>query len=144
MAHDSAKVVWQGRGKHGSGEISTGSGTLRDAPYGFESRFGDAVNGTNPEELVGAAHAACFSMAISFACDAAGFVTESVKTEAQTTLSRDDTGFFISRIALTLRARIPGITPEDFAQLAEKTKQTCPISRALASVPEITLDAQLE
>lgn len=144
MADSSASVFWEGRGKQGSGHVSGASGQFEALPYGFESRFGEAVNGTNPEELLGAAHAACFSMAISFACDAAGYATERVQTEARVSLGRDDTGFFISRIQLKLRASVPGMSAEEFQGIAEKTKSSCPISRALAAVPQISLDARLE
>lgn len=143
MSETRAHVVWQGRGKHGSGQISTTSPALQQAPYGFESRFGDSIDGTNPEELLGAAHAACFSMAISFACDKEGFATEEVRTEACVTLDKDALGYVISAIHLTLVARIPGISDADFQRIAETTKKTCPISRALA-VPTVTLEAHLE
>jgi osmotically inducible protein OsmC len=143
MSETTASVRWEGRGKHGAGFVSTESPALHEFPYGFESRFGSAVDGTNPEELLGAAHAACFTMAISFACDKEGFATEWIHTEAKVTLDKDALGYVIGAIHLTLRASVPEISVADFQRIAETTKKTCPISRALA-VPNVTLDARLE
>ncbi len=138
-----ASARWEGRGKAGKGTISTETGALANHPYGFSSRFADDRKGTNPEELVGAAHAACLAMAFSFACDKAGFETASVDTTAQVRLVAQGEGFAIDHIALTLDARVPGIDEARFAELAQAAKQGCPLSKALAAVPEVTLKATL-
>jgi len=142
-AEKSASVHWEGAGKAGQGQISTETGALNKYPYGFASRFGDDRKGTNPEEIVGAAHAACFTMAFSFAADKAGIKTETVDTTAKVRLVQDGEGFKIDRIALTLTAKVPGIDEAKFQELAEGAKANCPLSKALASVPEITLKATL-
>ena len=138
-----ASVHWEGRGKAGQGRISTETGALKDYPYGFASRFEDDRRGSNPEEILGAAHAACFTMAFSFACDKAGFSTSSVDTVASVRLAKKGEGFEIERIQLTLQATVPGIEEAKFQQIAEGAKRDCPLSKALASVPEITLKATL-
>ncbi|ABM38965.1 OsmC family protein [Polaromonas naphthalenivorans] len=143
MTEKSASVHWQGQGKKGQGQISTETDALQAYPYGFGSRFEDDRRGTNPEELLGAAHAACFTMAFSFACDKAGFATESVDTQARVRLVPHGDGFLIDRIALTLKAVVPGIDEAKFQEIAEGAKKACPLSKALASVPEITLSATL-
>jgi len=140
----SASVHWQGQGKKGQGQISTETSALKAYPYGFGSRFEDDRRGTNPEELLGAAHAACFTMAFSFACDKAGFSTELVDTQAKVRLATQGDGFVIDRIALTLSAVVPGINEAQFQDIAEAAKNACPLSKALDSVPEITLSAKLE
>ena len=142
-AEKSASVHWQGAGKEGKGEISTETGALNKAPYGFASRFGDDTKATNPEEILAAAHAACFAMAFSFACDGAGIKTETVDTTAKVRLMADGGGFKISRIALTLTAKVPGISEDQFQKIDAEAKAGCPLSKALASVPEITLTATL-
>lgn len=142
-ADKSASVHWQGAGKEGKGEISTETGALNKAPYGFASRFGDDHQATNPEEILAAAHAACFAMAFSFACAAQGIQTETVDTTAKVRLAADGGGFKINRIALTLNAKVPGLSEEQFQQIAAEAKAGCPLSKALASVPEITLTATL-
>lgn len=138
-----ASVHWEGAGKTGQGKISTETGALDNYPYGFASRFGDDRKGTNPEEIVGAAHAACFTMAFAFACEKAGIATESIDTKAAVRLVKDGEGFKIDRIALTLEAKVPGIGEEKFQEIARGAKENCPLSKALASVPEITLSATL-
>ncbi|MEO5660205.1 MAG: OsmC family protein [Polaromonas sp.] len=143
MTEKSASVHWEGQGKKGQGQISTETPALKAYPYGFGSRFEDDRRGTNPEELLAAAHAACFTMAFSFACDKAGFATESVDTEAKVRLTQVGDGFVIDRIALTLKAVVPGIDEGKFKEIAEDAKRACPLSKALASVPEITLSAVL-
>ncbi len=143
MSEKSASVHWEGQGKHGKGQISTETGALKVYPYGFASRFEDDRRGTNPEEIVAAAHAACFTMAFSFACDKAGFATTAVDTQARVRLVKDGDGFKIDRIALSLEATVPGIDEATFQQIAQAAKQGCPLSKALASVPEITLTAVL-
>lgn len=144
MTEKTASVHWQGQGKKGQGHISTETSALKAYPYGFSTRFEDDRRGTNPEELLGAAHAACFTMAFSFACDKAGFATELVDTEAKVRLTAEGEGFVIDRIALTLSAVVPGISEAQFQEIAEGAKKACPLSKALASVPEITLSAKLE
>ncbi|HIV69999.1 MAG TPA: OsmC family protein [Candidatus Aquabacterium excrementipullorum] len=143
MIQKSASVHWEGQGKAGQGQISTESGALQDQPYGFGSRFEDDRKGSNPEELLGAAHAACFTMAFSFACAAKGFDTRKADTKATVYLDKVGDGYRIDRIDLELRALIPGIDAQTFQQLAVQAKNTCPLSRALASVPRITLIANL-
>lgn len=139
----SASVHWEGRGKAGQGQISTDTGALEKYPYGFASRFEDDRRGTNPEEILGAAHAACFTMAFSFACDKAGFATQSADTQARVRLAKQGEGFAIDRIALTLSAVVPGMDEATFQQIAAQAKRDCPLSKALAAVPEITLQATL-
>jgi osmotically inducible protein OsmC len=143
MNEKTASVHWEGRGKLGQGQVSTETGALKDYPYGVASRFEDDRRGTNPEEILGAAHAACFTMAFSFACDQAGFATESVDTQASVRLVKQGEGFVIDRIALKLQASVPGVDDVRFQELAAAAKRGCPLSTALAGVPEITLEATL-
>jgi len=143
MNEKTASVSWEGRGKTGTGKISTETGALKDYPYGFASRFEDDRRGTNPEEILGAAHAACFTMAFSFACDQAGLATTHIDTKASVRLSKQGNGFVIDRIALTLQASVPGIDAAKFQEIAAAAKRDCPLSKALAAVPEITLQATL-
>ena len=142
MSEKKASVHWEGAGKAGQGQISTETGALERYPYGFASRFGDDRKGTNPEEILGAAHAACFTMAFSFAAEKAGVATEAVDTTASVRLSQDGDGFVIDHIALTLKAKVPGLDDAAFQKLAADAKAHCPLSKALAAVPEITLEAQ--
>jgi len=144
MADKTATVHWEGQGKKGVGKISTQTDALKSYPYGFGSRFEDDRRGTNPEELLAAAHAACFTMAFSFVCDAAGFATSAVDTQASVRLVAQSGGFLIDHIALTLEASVPGIDEATFQKLAARAKQDCPLSKALASVPEISLRAVLK
>jgi len=143
MNEQTASVHWEGQGKKGQGRISTESGALKDYPYGFASRFEDDRRGTNPEEILGAAHAACFTMAFSFACDRAGLATLDVDTKASVRLAKQGDAFVIDRIALTMQATVPGISTAKFQEIANAAKRDCPLSKALASVPEITLTATL-
>ncbi|MFB9863995.1 OsmC family peroxiredoxin [Rufibacter immobilis] len=143
MATNTGTATWEGGLKSGKGTVSTQSGTL-DARFSFGSRFEEGTTGTNPEELIGAAHAGCFSMFLSSLLENAGTPATSVRTEAKITLGKDDTGPFISKIELTTEADVPGISNDDLQQLAQKAKEGCPISRALASVPEITLKTTLK
>ena len=143
MSEKNASVQWQGRGKEGVGKISTDTEALRAYPYGFGSRFGDDRAGTNPEELLGAAHASCFTMAFSFACDKAGFATTQVDTRAYVRLAKEGEGFRIDRIRLVLDATVPGMDDATFQEIANGAKTDCPLSKALAAVPEITLEATL-
>ena len=144
MTEKSASVHWEGQGKNGLGTISTETGALKQYPYGFASRFEDDRRGSNPEEILGAAHAACFTMAFSFACDKAGLATTSIDTTASVSLSKQGDGFVIDRIALTMVAAVPGIDDAKFQEIAAIAKRDCPLSKALASVPEITLKATLK
>jgi osmotically inducible protein OsmC len=144
MIEKAASVHWEGPGKKGQGLISTETGALERYPYGFASRFEDDRRGTNPEEILAAAHAACFTMAFSFACDKAGFATSKVDTQARVRLSPQGEGFVIDRITLTLNATVPGLDEARFQEIAASAKNACPLSKALASVPEISLVATLE
>jgi osmotically inducible protein OsmC len=144
MIDKTASVHWEGPGKKGQGLISTETGALERYPYGFASRFEDDRRGTNPEEILAAAHAACFTMAFSFACDKAGFATSKVDTQARVRLSPQGEGFVIDRITLTLNATVPGLDEARFQEIAASAKNACPLSKALASVPEISLVATLE
>jgi osmotically inducible protein OsmC len=132
---------WKGDLKKGSGTLSTESGTLEEAVYGFSSRF-ESGTGTNPEELLGAAHAACFSMALAAAISGAGFKVHSIDTEDAVHIEKKEDGFDITRIDTSTRAFVEGIDEAAFLKLAEDTKKNCPVSKALASV-YITLDAKL-
>ena len=131
---------WQGGLKDGIGAISTKSGALADYPYGFAARF-EGQPGTNPEELIGAAHAGCFTMALSLILGEAGFTADQMDTKAEITLTKQDDGFAITKSALTLRAKIPGIDDAKFQELTAKAKAGCPVSKLLKA--EITLDAAL-
>jgi osmotically inducible protein OsmC len=136
-----ASAVWTGDGRSGQGRLSSASGVLSEANYGFKTRF-ENEPGTNPEELIAAAHAGCFTMALAFGLQAAGFTAEEIRTEAAVSIEPDGPGFKITRSALTLRARIPGIDAAKFAELAGDAEKNCPISKALNA--QITLDASLE
>ena len=136
-----ASAVWKGGIKDGIGSISTETGVLREAPYGFKARFEDG-KGTNPEELIGAAHAGCFSMALSKILGEAGLTAERIETEAQVTLDKVGEGFEITASHLVLKARIPGADEAKFKELADKAKTGCPVSKVLKC--KISLDATLE
>jgi lipoyl-dependent peroxiredoxin len=137
----SASAVWTGDLKSGKGTISTESGVLSSAPYSFKTRF-EGEKGTNPEELIGAAHAGCFSMALSLALQQAGLAAERIETKADVTLEQKDGGFAITAVHLTLRAKIPGADQAAFEKAANGAKAGCPVSKLLKA--EITLDATLE
>ena len=143
MSEKTASIHWEGAGKTGQGHISTETGALSKHPYGFNSRFGDDREGTNPEEIVGAAHAACFTMAFAFAAEAAGHPTKDIDATASVRLVKEGEGFAIDRIGLTLTATVPGIDEATFQKLAAEAKANCPLSKALTGVPEITLKATL-
>ena len=128
---------YDGIGKDGKGTVSTESKVLDEQPYGFDTRFQDG-DGTNPEELVGAAHAACYAMAMSFALDDAGCERGEVDVKAAVTLEKDGPGWKVSRSALTLEGRVPGLHPARFGEIAERVKDECPISKLLDC--EITLE----
>lgn len=137
-----ASAVWTGGLKDGKGTISTDSRVLSETQYSFSTRFEDGI-GTNPEELIAAAHAGCFSMALSGELGTAGHDLESVETEAVVHVEKEGEGFAIKRIELRTRARVPGISDERFQEVAEDAKKGCPVSQALAAVESIELDAQL-
>jgi osmotically inducible protein OsmC len=136
-----ANAVWRGTGRDGEGALTSASGVLSDTPYSFKTRFEDQP-GTNPEELIAAAHAGCFTMALAFALQREGFTPEELSTEAAVSLDQDGAGFKITKSALTLRARVPGLSEAKFQEVAETAEKTCPVSRVLNV--EITLDALLE
>ena len=133
-------AAWQGGLKDGKGWISTKSGAMSEQPYGFASRF-EGKPGTNPEELIGAAHAGCFTMALSLILEQAGFKADEMNTKAEITLEKQGDGFAITKSHLTLRARIPGIDAAKFKELAGMAEKGCPVSKVLKA--EISLDAAL-
>jgi lipoyl-dependent peroxiredoxin len=135
-----AKAAWRGTGRDGNGDLSTDSGTLAATPYSFKTRF-ETEPGTNPEELIAAAHAGCFTMALAFQLQTAGFTPGELHTEAAVHLDQDGSGFKISRSALTLNASVPGIDSAKFEELARAAEKNCPVSRVLNA--EITLDFTL-
>jgi len=137
----SASAVWNGGLKDGRGTISTQSGVLSDTQYSFSTRFEEG-KGTNPEELIAAAHAGCFSMALSAQLNNAGRTPERIETEATVTLEKTDAGFTVTAVHLKTRAKVPGATPPDFQEAANAAKANCPISRLLKA--EITLETRLE
>ena len=132
---------WQGGLKDGKGLLSTKSGALNEQPYGFASRF-EGKPGTNPEELIGAAHAGCFTMALSLILEQAGFKADEMNTKAEITLEKQGDGFAITKSHLTLRARIPGIDAAKFKELAGMAEKGCPVSKVLNA--QISLDAALD
>ena len=133
-------AAWQGGIKDGKGSISTQSGALKAYPYGFSSRF-EGLPGSNPEELIAAAHSACFTMALSKILGEAGLTATQMDTSAQVTLESVDGGFAITAVHLTLKGKVPGATPAQFVELANKAKAGCPVSKLLKA--DISLDAQL-
>ena len=135
-----ASAHWAGDLKTGIGSISTETGVLREAPYGFKARF-EGGKGTNPEELIGAAHAGCFSMALSMILGDAGLKADSIDTTAEVTLDKQDDGFAITAVHLVLKAKVPGATQQQFDELTTKAKEGCPVSKVLNA--NITLDATL-
>jgi osmotically inducible protein OsmC len=145
-----AKAVWRGTGRAGNGNLSTDSGVLAETPYdsgvlaetpySFKTRF-ESEKGTNPEELIAAAHAGCFTMALAFGLQGAGYAPTELSTEAAVTLEQEGQGFRISRSALTLRASVPNLDQGTFARLAGEAERNCPVSKVLNA--EITLDAKL-
>ena len=137
-----ANAEWKGALRDGSGVLSSGSGALKTIAYGFKDRFEDGPN-TNPEELIAAAHAGCFSMALSGVLGGSGATAESIRTQAAVNFEKVGEGWSVTGIHLDTVARVPGIDAAAFTAAAEKAKQTCPISRLLSSIP-ITLSARLE
>lgn len=130
MTTRSASARYEGLGKDGQGRITTQSGVLSDSRYGFGTRFGDEP-GTNPEELIAAAHAGCFTMALSFALAKAGYSAGSLETTAKVTLDKDGDGFAITRSALTLTGHVDGIDEAEFRRIADVAKADCPVSKVL-------------
>lgn len=139
--HKQGQAHWQGDIKHGKGTISTESGALDNQPYGFNTRF-EGKAGTNPEELIGAAHAACFSMALSLMLGEAGFTPDSIDTVAVVSLDKVDGGFAISQVDLKSKITLPGIDAQAFDKIIQQAKAGCPVSKLLDT--KITLDYQLK
>jgi len=135
-----AKAVWRGTGREGDGDLTSDSGVLSETPYSFKTRFENA-KGTNPEELLAAAHAGCFTMALAFQLQGAGYTPTELNTEAAVSLDPDGAGFKITRSALTLRADVPGLDKATFDKLAGEAEKNCPLSKVINA--EITLDATL-
>ena len=138
--HKKGLAHWEGDLKHGKGTVSTESGALSQQPYGFNTRF-EGVKGTNPEELIGAAHAACFSMALSLMLGEAGYTADAIDTTADVSLDKTDGGFAITKVALKSKVTVPGIAPQQFDGIIQKAKAGCPVSQLLKA--EITLDYTL-
>ncbi|HEU4968109.1 OsmC family protein [Sphingomonas sp.] len=141
MTTRTATARYDGLGRDGQGHLTTQSGVLSDQPYGFGTRFGDEP-GTNPEELAAAAHAGCFTMALSFALAGAGYSAGRLETKAAVTIEKEDSGFRITRSALALTAQVDGIDEAEFARIAADAKANCPISKLFDT--EITLEHRLE
>ena len=135
-----AKAIWRGTGREGNGNLSTDSGVLASTPYSFKTRF-ENEKGTNPEELIAAAHAGCFTMALAFGLQGAGFTPTELSTEAAVTLEQEGKGFRIRRSALSLRAKVPNLDDAGLARIAGEAEKNCPVSKVLNA--EITLDAKL-
>jgi len=138
--HKHGSAHWSGDIKRGKGTVSTESGILNQQPYGFNTRF-EGEKGTNPEELIGAAHAACFSMALSLMLGEAGYTADSIDTTADVSLDKTDGGFAITKVALKSKVTVPGIAPQQFDGIIQKAKAGCPVSQLLKA--EITLDYKL-
>ena len=142
MPTRTAKADWQGEFKRGGGSVSTETGVL-DSPYNFSGRF-ESGTGTNPEELLAAAHASCFTMALSVGLTQAGTPPESLATKADVTVAQVEGGFGITKIHLAVTGKVPGLDAAGFEEAANGAKAGCPLSKALASVPEITLETNFE
>ena len=143
MAARTANALWEGSVQEGRGTMSLGSGAF-EGNYSFKSRFDEGENGTNPEELIAAAHAGCFSMALALVLGTGGNEPESIQTQAHVTLRNLDGVPTITKVTLTTRARVPGLDDEAFQKAATAAKESCVVSRALGAVDEIALDAALE
>jgi osmotically inducible protein OsmC len=141
MPKTTGSAVWSGGIKDGKGAISTKSGALKDYPYGFASRF-EGKPGSNPEELLGAAHAACFTMALSLILGEAKLTAEKMETTAEVTIDKVDNGFAITSVHLSLKGKVPGTDQAKFEELADKAKAGCPVSKLFNT--KITLDVKLE
>ena len=138
--HKHGSAHWSGDIKRGKGTVSTESGVLNQQPYGFNTRF-EGEKGTNPEELIGAAHAACYSMALSLMLGEAGYTADAIDTTADVSLDKTDGGFAITKVALKSKVTVPGIAPQQFDGIIQKAKAGCPVSQLLKA--EITLDYTL-
>lgn len=138
-----ASAVWSGGLKDGKGAVSTESKALDNHPYGFNTRF-EGVKGTNPEELIGAAHAGCFTMALSMILGEAKLTAEKMETQATVTLEKKNDGFEVTAIHLSLKGKVPGATQSQFKELATKAKENCPISKLFKGNAEVSLEAMLE
>ena len=138
--HKHGSAHWSGDIKRGKGTVSTESGVLNQQPYGFNTRF-EGEKGTNPEELIGAAHAACFSMALSLMLGEAGYTADSIDTTADVSLDKTDGGFAITKVALKSKVTVPGIAPQQFDGIIQKAKAGCPVAQLLKA--DITLDYKL-
>lgn len=136
-----ASAVWRGTGRDGAGDLTTDSGVLSETPYSFKTRFQDEP-GTNPEELLAAAHAGCFTMALAFQLQTAGYTPTELSTQAAVSLDPDGAGFRVTKSALTLTAEVPGLDKETFDKLAGEAEKNCPVSKVLNA--EITLSATLK
>ena len=134
-----ANAEWQGTGKDGKGTISTETKVLNQSPFTFATRFGDAKDGTNPEELIAAAHAGCFSMKLSFILNEAGFTPDKIETKCDISFADGA----ISKSHLTVNAKVPGISKEKFEECAKNAKENCPISKSLNTNIEISMEASL-
>ena len=135
-----ANSEWQGTGKEGKGTLTTETKALNNAPFTFATRFGEAKDGTNPEELIAAAHAGCFSMKLSFVLNEAGFTADKIETKCDITFGDGA----ISKSHLTVNAKVPGISKEKFDECAKNAKENCPVSKSLSSNIDISMDATLE
>jgi lipoyl-dependent peroxiredoxin len=135
-----ANAEWQGTGKEGKGRLTTETKALNNAPFTFATRFGEAKDGTNPEELIAAAHAGCFSMKLSFVLNEAGFTADKIETKCDITFGDGA----ISKSHLTVNAKVPGISKEKFDECAKNAKENCPVSKSLSSNIDISMDATLE
>ena len=132
-----ARAVWRGTGRDGDGDLTSDSGVLSQTPYCYRTRF-ENERGTNPEELIAAAHAGCFTMAFAFQLQSAGYSPIELATEVAVTIEAEGQGFRISRSALTLRARVPGLDEAAFVEMAKNAEKNCPVSKVLNA--EVTLD----
>lgn len=135
-----ATATWRGTGKEGKGSVTTETGALKSAAYTFATRFGDSKDGTNPEELIAAAHAACFSMKLSFVLNEAGFTADNIETRCDITFGDG----IISGSKLTVKAKVPDISKEKFKECAENAKKNCPVSKSLNDSINISMDSTLE
>src|SRR3984957_7024656 len=134
-----ARAVWHGSGRDGNGDLTSDSGVLTNTPYSFKTRF-EHEKGTNPEELIAAAHAGCFTMALAFRLQTAGYTAEELSTEAAVSLDPEGKAFRISRSALTLRAKVPSLDRATFERIAQDAEENCPVTRVLKAA--VTLDAK--
>ena len=142
MREHYAEAVWEKGLKPGKGNVKTGNGTVESA-YSYGTRFGNERNGTTPEELIGAAHASCYSMFLSALLSKENYIADCIQTSSRVILGEKDGEPLIERIDLTLEAKVPNLSEEEFQRMAQEAKEKCPVSKALAAIPEITLKATL-